>query len=184
MQSKKKRRTRETACVGLCSLQSFRVSLQFFSFFPSFLSSISCLLFFNVSPVGTNVAARKHSAGCSLKAYQVEGVLWLQNVYQNGMNGILADEMGLGKTVVCIAFLASLWEDGTKGPFLVLAPLSTLGSWLSELKKYCLCNKRCSSDVLPLSIPFLMFHMFVHSFCNIQLFVNWFGIRITRSFCC
>ena len=128
------------------------------------LSSLSRLLFFNVSPVGTNVVARKHSAGCSLKGYQVEGVLWLQNVYQNGMNGILADEMGLGKTVVCIAFLASLWEDGTKGPFLVLAPLSTLGSWMSELKKYRLCDKRCSSDVLPLIIPFLMFHMLAHSY--------------------
>ena len=71
-----------------------------------------------------------------MKDYQVDGVKWLQNIYQNGMNGILADEMGLGKTVVCITFIASLWVDGTKGPFLVLAPLSTLGSWMRELEKY------------------------------------------------
>lgn len=35
----------------------------------------------------------------SLRAYQVAGLNWLANLYQNGINGILADEMGLGKYV-------------------------------------------------------------------------------------
>ena len=34
--------------------------------------------------------------GC-LKSYQLKGVTWLYNLFQNGINGILADEMGLGK---------------------------------------------------------------------------------------
>ena len=33
--------------------------------------------------------------GC-LKSYQLKGVTWLYNLFQNGINGILADEMGLG----------------------------------------------------------------------------------------
>ena len=35
----------------------------------------------------------------TLKHYQLEGLRWIANLYNNGINGILADEMGLGKTV-------------------------------------------------------------------------------------
>jgi len=34
-----------------------------------------------------------------LKAYQLKGLQWLDNLYDQGINGILADEMGLGKTI-------------------------------------------------------------------------------------
>lgn len=38
----------------------------------------------------------------TLKGYQLRGLQWLANLYDQGLNGILADEMGLGKTVqVC-----------------------------------------------------------------------------------
>lgn len=32
-----------------------------------------------------------------LKEYQLKGLTWLGNLYEQGINGILADEMGLGK---------------------------------------------------------------------------------------
>jgi len=57
-------------------------------------------------------------------------------LYENGLNGILADEMGLGKTVQTIAFYCFLLEMGITGPFLVIAPLSTIPNWLSEFSKF------------------------------------------------
>ena len=45
-----------------------------------------------------------------LKAYQLKGMNWLANLYDQGINGILADEMGLGKTVQSVAFMAHLAE--------------------------------------------------------------------------
>ena len=47
-------------------------------------------------------------------------------------NCILADEMGLGKTVQSIAFLQAVYDYGIHGPFLVIAPLSTIGNWIRE----------------------------------------------------
>lgn len=35
-----------------------------------------------------------------LKEYQLKGLNWLANLYEQGINGILADEMGLGKVGV------------------------------------------------------------------------------------
>lgn len=34
--------------------------------------------------------------GAKLKPYQMDGLVWLTSLYENGLNGILADEMGLG----------------------------------------------------------------------------------------
>uniref|UniRef100_A0A1X7TQS9 Proliferation-associated SNF2-like protein n=1 Tax=Amphimedon queenslandica TaxID=400682 RepID=A0A1X7TQS9_AMPQE len=74
--------------------------------------------------------------GGILRPYQLEGVEWLNVLYENGVNGILADEMGLGKTIQCIAFIAHLIEMGVLGPFIVVAPLSTISNWVSEFKKF------------------------------------------------
>lgn len=46
----------------------------------------------------------------SLKGYQLRGMNWLANLYDQGISGILADEMGLGKTVQSIAFLCHVAE--------------------------------------------------------------------------
>lgn len=74
--------------------------------------------------------------GATLRDYQLEGVEWLVSLFENGLNGILADEMGLGKTLQCIAFLAFLREQGIYGPFLVVAPLSTISNWVSEINRF------------------------------------------------
>ncbi|XP_060841457.1 lymphoid-specific helicase-like [Rhopalosiphum padi] len=72
----------------------------------------------------------------NLKDHQIEGLLWIRTLYENGLNGILADEMGLGKTIQTIAFYCFLLEMGINGPFLVIAPLSTIPNWLSEFSKF------------------------------------------------
>lgn len=69
-----------------------------------------------------------------LKGYQLRGLQWLVNLYEQGLNGILADEMGLGKTIQAIAFMAHLAEEkNIWGPFLVVAPASTLHNWDNEV---------------------------------------------------
>eukprot|EP01127_Copromyxa_protea_P014393 TRINITY_DN39_c0_g1_i1.p1 TRINITY_DN39_c0_g1~~TRINITY_DN39_c0_g1_i1.p1 ORF type:complete len:924 (-),score=242.81 TRINITY_DN39_c0_g1_i1:725-3460(-) len=73
---------------------------------------------------------------CTLRDYQLEGMNWIINLWKNGLNGILADEMGLGKTVQTIAFLAHLWTKNSKGPFLIVAPVSTLANWQSEFSRW------------------------------------------------
>ena len=75
-------------------------------------------------------------SGGIMRSYQIEGYTWMANLYENGINGILADEMGLGKTIQTIALFAHLVEMGVKGPFLIIAPLSTVPNWIKEIKKF------------------------------------------------
>ncbi|TPP61080.1 hypothetical protein FGIG_03314 [Fasciola gigantica] len=72
-----------------------------------------------------------------LKPYQLVGLNWLRLLHQEQVNGILADEMGLGKTIQAIAFLASLWENGDRGPHLIICPSSTQDNWQRELADWC-----------------------------------------------
>ncbi|KAF9620353.1 hypothetical protein IFM89_011088 [Coptis chinensis] len=74
--------------------------------------------------------------GGKLKQYQLKGVKWMISLWQNGLNGILADQMGLGKTIQTIAFLAHLKGNGLDGPYLVIAPLSTLSNWVNEIERF------------------------------------------------
>jgi DNA helicase INO80 len=74
---------------------------------------------------------------CTLKEYQLKGLNWLVNLYEQGINGILADEMGLGKTVQSISVMAYLAERyNIWGPFLVIAPASTLHNWQQEIARF------------------------------------------------
>lgn len=51
-------------------------------------------------------------------------------------NCILADEMGLGKTIQSIALLSEVYAAGVQGPFLVIAPLSTITNWEREFSTW------------------------------------------------
>ena len=51
-------------------------------------------------------------------------------------NCILADEMGLGKTIQSITFLYEIFKMGIQGPFLVIAPLSTIPNWEREFRTW------------------------------------------------
>ena len=74
--------------------------------------------------------------GGTLREYQMKGIKWILSLWQNGLNGILADQMGLGKTVQAIGFISHLWHKNIVGPFIVIAPLSTLSNWINEFKRW------------------------------------------------
>ena len=72
--------------------------------------------------------------GRQLRSYQLEGLNWMRLHWYLGRNVILGDEMGLGKTAQSLALLQSLRRlEGVQGPFLIVAPLSTLPHWEREL---------------------------------------------------
>lgn len=72
-----------------------------------------------------------------LTEYQLKGLRWLDNLYEQGINGILADEMGLGKTIQALALLAHISERKDNwGPFLVIAPSTTLFNWHTETQRF------------------------------------------------
>lgn len=72
----------------------------------------------------------------TLRAYQLEGLNWLRYSWYKGNNCILADEMGLGKTIQSLTFVHSVYEYGIRGPFLVIAPLSTIPNWQREFESW------------------------------------------------
>ena len=78
--------------------------------------------------------------GCvtgTMRAYQIEGLNWLINLYEQGINGILADEMGLGKTLQSISLLAYLkFERNVSGPHLIIVPKAVLSNWLREIARW------------------------------------------------
>ncbi|XP_066536668.1 chromodomain-helicase-DNA-binding protein 8 [Hoplias malabaricus] len=76
--------------------------------------------------------SREYQSGNTLREYQLEGVNWLLFNWYNRQNCILADEMGLGKTIQSIALLSEVFRAGVQGPFLIIAPLSTITNWERE----------------------------------------------------
>eukprot|EP00729_Bicosta_minor_P002669 gene2669-34000_t len=74
-----------------------------------------------------------------MRSYQIEAMHFFMELHANNISGgILADEMGLGKTLQTISILAKLKETGQKrGVHLIIAPLSLLGQWMSEVKRWC-----------------------------------------------
>lgn len=75
--------------------------------------------------------------GNLLRGYQREGMNWLRWCWYNRRNSILADEMGLGKTVQTVSMLWYLFKyRNVRGPFMIIAPLSTIPHWRRELENW------------------------------------------------
>lgn len=93
--------------------------------------------FQNPTGLGDIDVAQPKMLAAQLKEYQLKGLSWLVNLYEQGINGILADEMGLGKTIQSISVMAYLAEKhNIWGPFLVIAPSSTLHNWQQEITRF------------------------------------------------
>lgn len=77
----------------------------------------------------------------TMKPYQLTGLSFLVNMFQNAMPAILGDEMGLGKTLQTLSLIQHLEENypsptDLPRPYLVVCPLSVLGLWCDEARKW------------------------------------------------
>ncbi|OQR90058.1 chromodomain protein [Achlya hypogyna] len=83
----------------------------------------------------------KYNDANTLRSYQLEGLNWMVFCWYNRRNCILADEMGLGKTIQATVMLEHLRQhEHIRGPFLVVAPLATLGNWKREIESWTSMN--------------------------------------------
>ena len=76
----------------------------------------------------------KLSFKASLRDYQKDGVLWLQERRKNHQGCLLADEMGLGKTVQIIAHLCCV--DAATNKHLIILPTSLVYNWQNEVQTF------------------------------------------------
>lgn len=73
----------------------------------------------------------------TLRAYQAQGLAWLDLLRESGLGGILADDMGLGKTVQILALIALEKARGhLANPALVVAPTSLMTNWSAEAARF------------------------------------------------
>ncbi|OHT03566.1 hypothetical protein TRFO_29068 [Tritrichomonas foetus] len=74
--------------------------------------------------------------GLELRDYQLDGLNWLRKCWYEHKSSILADEMGLGKTVQGVCIVNEIHKLGFRGPFLAVAPKSTLMQWEREFQAW------------------------------------------------
>jgi SNF2 family DNA or RNA helicase len=73
----------------------------------------------------------------TLRAYQIEGVNWLERLRKMHLGGILADDMGLGKTLqAIIAITQNHQEMKQEGLSLIVCPTSLVYNWKAEFYKF------------------------------------------------
>ncbi|MFJ8660190.1 SNF2-related protein [Streptomyces sp. NPDC093795] len=71
-----------------------------------------------------------------LRAYQERALAWLSHTGGTGFGAVLADDMGLGKTLTAIAYTLHRYENGHRGPVLVVCPSSLVTNWEREYRRF------------------------------------------------
>ncbi len=69
----------------------------------------------------------------NLRSYQKTGFSWLSQLAHWNVGACLADDMGLGKTVQA---LAAILVHASRGPTLIIAPLSVMTNWVEECHNF------------------------------------------------
>ncbi len=75
----------------------------------------------------------------TLRPYQQRGLSWLAFLERFGLGACLADDMGLGKTIQLLALMLNERKVAGKTPVqptLLVAPMSVLGNWIHETKRF------------------------------------------------
>ncbi len=72
----------------------------------------------------------------TLRAYQLEGVHWLERLRKMHLGGILADDMGLGKTLQAIIAITQNHKEMGNAPSLIVCPTSLVYNWKAEFHKF------------------------------------------------
>ncbi|MFF3838865.1 SNF2-related protein [Streptomyces sp. NPDC001930] len=72
----------------------------------------------------------------TLRAYQERALAWLAHTGGIGFGAVLADDMGLGKTLTAVAYTLHRYENGRRGPVLVVCPSSLVTNWEREFRRF------------------------------------------------
>jgi len=72
-----------------------------------------------------------------LRAYQHQGLNWMQFLREQDLAGVLADDMGLGKTVQTLAHILAEKEAGRLvRPALIVVPTTLVHNWREEARRF------------------------------------------------
>lgn len=72
-----------------------------------------------------------------LRAYQHQGLSWMQFLREHNLSGVLADDMGLGKTVQTLAHVLAEKEAGRLDrPALIVVPTTLVHNWCEEAQRF------------------------------------------------
>ncbi|MES2454705.1 MAG: SNF2-related protein [Bacteroidota bacterium] len=72
----------------------------------------------------------------TLRAYQQEGLNWLNFLDDFNFGACLADDMGLGKTIQILAFILSQRKKTIQNTNLVVVPASLVFNWQQEIQRF------------------------------------------------